>query len=257
MPSLLIIQWGIVGFYAVIYFLLGFMRGGSKSTYFTIVAFITTFISLYLISFISLNLILNDSFTLVSLLEMANGYAGGIIPETVFTYAADPTLAAFAIAIIDLILRIIGFIILYPILKGLLTLIIFRPIWSFGIKKALLKKQNEKLYEQAMTEGKKNYKPSKRLKKNLLGRFWGGIMGSAQGLLVAFMILLPVLILSGFLTVDRPAAEVSSGGNSIELAAIPGIPNLEGLMGEIDQYLDQIDEMNEQGLGSIMKQITV
>lgn len=108
-----------------------------------------------------------------------------------------------------------------------------------------------------MTEGKKNYKPSKRLKKNLLGRFWGGIMGSAQGLLVAFMILLPVLILSGFLTVDRPAAEVSSGGNSIELAAIPGIPNLEGLMGEIDQYLDQIDEMNEQGLGSIMKQITV
>lgn len=135
MPSLLIIQWGIVGFYAVIYFLLGFMRGGSKSTYFTIVAFITTFISLYLISFISLNLILNDSFTLVSLLEMANGYAGGIIPETVFTYAADPTLAAFAIAIIDLILRIIGFIILYPILKGLLTLIIFRPIWSFGIKK--------------------------------------------------------------------------------------------------------------------------
>lgn len=257
MPSLLIIQWGIVGFYAVIYFLLGFMRGGSKSTYFTIVAFITTFISLYLISFISLNLILNDSFTLVSLLEMANGYAGGIIPETVFTYAADPTLAAFAIAIIDLILRIIGFIILYPILKGLLTLIIFRPIWSFGIKKALLKKQNEKLYEQAMTEGKKNYKPSKRLKKNFLGRFWGGIMGSAQGLLVAFMILLPVLILSGFLTVDRPAAEVSSGGNSIELAAIPGIPNLEGLMGEIDQYLDQIDEMNEQGLGSIMKQITV
>ena len=257
MPSLLIIQWGIVGFYAVIYFLIGFMRGGSKSTYFTIVAFITTFISLYLISFISLNLILSESFTLVSLLEMANGYAGGIIPETVFTYAADPALAAFAIAIIDLILRIIGFIVLYPLIKGLLTLIIFRPIWSFGIKKALLKRQNEKLYEQAMTEGKKNYKPSKRLKKNVLGRFWGGIMGSAQGLLVAFIILLPVIILSGFLTVDRPAAEVSSGGNSIELATIPGLPDMSGLLEQIDQYLVQIDEMNEQGLGSIMKQITV
>ena len=118
MPSLLIIQWGIVGLYAVIYFLLGFIRGGSKSTYFTIVAFITTFVSLYLISFISLNLILSESFTIISLLETINGYVGGIIPETVFTYANDPMLAAFAIAVVDLILRIVGFIVIYPMIKG-------------------------------------------------------------------------------------------------------------------------------------------
>ena len=260
MPSLLIIQWGIVGFYAVIYFLLGFIRGGSKSTYFTIVAFITTFVSLYLISFISLNLILSESFTLVSLLEMINGYVGGMIPETVFTYASDPMLAAFAIAVVDLILRIVGFIVIYPMIKGLLTLIIFRPIWSFGIKKALLKRQNEKLYEEAMSEGKKNYVPKKRLKKNLLGRFWGGFMGAFQGLLVAFIVLLPVLIISGFLTVERPADELPLGleeTNETKLAAIPGMPDLGGMLGTIDDYLVQLDEMNTQGLGSYMKQITV
>ena len=260
MPSLLIIQWGIVGLYAVIYFLLGFIRGGSKSTYFTIVAFITTFVSLYLISFISLNLILSESFTIISLLETINGYVGGIIPETVFTYANDPMLAAFAIAVVDLILRIVGFIVIYPMIKGLLTLIIFRPIWSFGIKKALLKRQNEKLYEEAMSEGKKNYVPKKRLKKNLLGRFWGGFMGAFQGLLVAFIVLLPVLIISGFLTVERPAEELPLANdqtNETKLAAIPGLPDLSGMMETLDEYLIQLDEMNTQGLGSYMKQITV
>lgn len=254
LPSLLIIQWGIVGFYVVIYFLLGFLRGGSKSTYFTIVAFVTTFISLYLISFISLNLILSDTFTLVSLLEMANGYAGGIIPAQVMTFAADPVLAAFAIAVVDLILRIIGFIILYPLIKGLLTLIIFRPIWSFGIKKALLRRQNERLEERFVPEGKKKFVPRKRLKKTFLGRFVGGFMGSLQGLLVAFIILLPLLILSGFLTVNDPA-QTSQGADATPLAV--GIPDLGGMQDMLDDYLAQIDEMNTQGLGAMVKQITI
>ncbi len=254
LPSLLILQWGIVGFYVVIYFLLGFLRGGSKSTYFTIVAFITTFISLFLISFISLNLILSDTFTLVSLLDMINGYAGGIIPAQVMTYAADPVLAAFAIAVVDLILRITGFIILYPLVKGLLTLIIFRPIWSFGIKKALLRRQNEKYEEQSMSEGKKKFVPSKRLKKTFLGRFVGGFMGSLQGLLVAFIMLLPLLIISGFLTVDT-TQQTHQGQDATPLAI--GLPGFEGMGDMVDDYLAQIDEMNAQGLGAMVKQITI
>ena len=55
---------------------------------------------------------------------MIDGYAGGVIPESVYTYVADPVLASFAVAVIDLIL-IVGFIIIYPLLKGLLTLLIF------------------------------------------------------------------------------------------------------------------------------------
>lgn len=254
LPSLLILQWGIVGFFVVIYFLLGFLRGGSKSTYFTIVAFITTFISLYLISFISLNLILSDSFTLVSLLDMINGYVGGIIPAQVMTYAADPVLAAFAIAVVDLILRIVGFIILYPLVKGLLTLIIFRPIWSFGIKKALLRRQNQKLEERSMSEGKKKYVPSKRLKKTFLGRFLGGLMGSLQGFLVAFIMLLPLLIISGFLTVDT-TVQTHQQQHATPLAI--GLPGFEGMSDMVDDYLAQIDEMNAQGLGAMVKQITI
>ncbi len=255
-PSLLIIQWGIVGFYVVIYFILGFLRGGSKSTYFTIVAFITTFISLYLISFISLNLFLSSSFTLVNLLEMINGYAGGIIPAMVFDYAADPTLAAFAIAIVDLILRIVGFIVIYPLIKGLLTLIIFRPIWSYGIKKALIRRQNDKMYEQAIDEGRKDYKPQKRYKKNFFGRFFGGFMGAFQGLLVAFVVLLPLLILTSFLSIETSGTPIEHTDGDTELA-IGGLPDLGGLETMLDNYLAQIDELNAQGLGAIVRQITI
>ena len=255
-PSLLIIQWGIVGFYVVIYFILGFLRGGSKSTYFTIVAFITTFISLYLISFISINLFLSNSFTLVNLLEMINGYAGGVIPAMVFDYAADPTLAAFAIAIVDLILRIVGFIVIYPLIKGLLTLIIFRPIWSYGIKKALIRRQNDKMYEQAIDEGRKDYKPQKRYKKNFFGRFFGGFMGAFQGLLVAFVVLLPLLIMTSFLSIETSGTPIDHTDGDTELA-IGGLPDLGGLETMLDDYLAQIDELNAQGLGAIVRQITI
>jgi hypothetical protein len=185
---------------------------------------------------------------------MANGYAGGIIPEQVMTFAADPVLAAFAIAVVDLILRIIGFIVLYPIIKCLLTLIIFRPIWSFGIKKALLRRQNERLEERFVPEGKKKFVPRKRLKKTFLGRFVGGFMGSLQGLLVAFIILLPLLILSGFLTVNT-TTQTNQDSDGVPLAV--GLPDMGGMQDMLDDYLAQIDEMNAQGLGAMVKQITI
>ncbi|MFA5526308.1 MAG: hypothetical protein WC992_05730 [Acholeplasmataceae bacterium] len=255
LPSLLILQWGLIGFYVVIYFILGFLRGGSKSTYFTLVAFITTFLSLFAISFISLNLILSDSFTLVSLLEMIDSRFGNIIPAEVYTYLSDPELAGFAVALVDLILRIVGFIILYPFIKFLLTLIIFRPIWSFGIKKALLKKQNEKLEVVAMEQNKKKFVPTKKLKKTLLGRFVGGFMGSLQGVLVAFIVLMPILIISGFLTVAPSGEPVDNQEEGIPLAV--GMPDLGPMADMLDDYLLQIDEMNQQGLGAMVKQITV
>ncbi len=187
---------------------------------------------------------------------MINGYAGGIIPAMVFDYAADPALAAFAIAIVDLILRIVGFILIYPFIKGLLTLIIFRPIWSYGIKKALIRRQNDKMYEQAIDEGRKNYKPQKRYKKNFFGRFFGGFMGAFQGLLVAFVVLLPLLIMTSFLSVETSGTPIDHTDGDTELA-IGGLPDLGGLETMLDNYLAQIDELNAQGLGAIVRQITI
>ena len=80
-------------------------------------------------------------------------------------------------------------------------------------------------------------------------------MGSIQGLLVAFIILLPVLIISGFLTVDNITTPVSHHDNHSELAV--GIPGLEGMDSMLSDYLVQIDELNASGLGSVMRQITV
>ena len=256
LPSLLIIQWGIVGFFVVIYFLLGFLRGGSKSTYFTIVSFITTFVSLFAISFISIRFLLTGSNTLVSFIQQIEGLVGGgFVPDEVYAYLADPLIVAFAVALIDLVLRIIGFIVLYPLIKGLLTLIIFRPIWSFGIKRALIARQNDKLADKAAEKGI-TFKPKRRLKKNFFGRFWGGIMGAFQGALVAFVTLMPILIIAGFLTVPASEGELNQQNPDVVPLATT-LPGLGGITSMLDDYLVQIDELNTQGLGAILKQIKV
>ncbi|MDI6452695.1 hypothetical protein [Peloplasma aerotolerans] len=257
MPSLLLIQWGVVGFFIVMHFLIGFIRGTSKSTYFTIVNILMTIVTLLLISLISLNLILSPSFTFQDLVIRIQNMSGNIIPEDVVTYITDPALTGFIVAIIDLVLRIVGFFTLYPIIKGFFTLIIFRPIWSFGIKKSLLRKQNEKLqieFNEKQT-GKKKFVPTKRLKKNISSRFFGGTIGAVNGLVVAFIFLLPVLVMASFISGFNDTVTVANHHSITELSTtneeLITIPN------EIQQYLNEVAEMNEKGFSSITRQIVV
>jgi hypothetical protein len=256
MPSLLLIQWGVVGFFVVAHFLIGFLRGTSKSTYFTIVNILMTIVTLLLISLISINLILSPSFTFEDLVLRIQSMTGNIIPQDIVTYLVDPALTGFIVAIIDLVLRIVGFFSLYPIIKGFFTLIIFRPIWSFGIKKSLLRKQNEKLqieFNEKQT-GKKKFVPTKRLKKNISSRFFGGTIGAVNGLLIAFIFLLPVLVMASFVSGFNDTLTVANQSDT-ELSTSNGeiitIPN------EVQQYLNEVAEMNEKGFSSITRQIVV
>jgi hypothetical protein len=258
MPSLLVIQWGIVGFFVAIHFIFGFLRGSSKSTYFSIVSIVTTFISLWLVSLLSFNLIFSESFTLTSAIEMVTGMIGFAIPAEFLVYVEDPQIVAIVFAFADLVLRIIGFITLYPIIKFFITLIVFKPIWKHGIKKNLLKKQNDKAlakFEES-PHGKKKFVPSKKLQKNFLGRFFGAFMGGIRGFVMAFVFLLPILVIAGFLA-DVPDVvtirvfsneETLSTGDSTDLIALPPV---------VEDYLAQIKEMNESGLGAITRQIVI
>jgi len=256
MPSFLMIQWGVIGFFVGIHFLIGFLRGSSKSTYFTIVSIILTVITLWIVSIISFSWIFGSSFSLASLLQFVEKYTGSLVPAEYITYLEDPALSGFIVAIMDLVLRIIAFVLLYPFIKFSLTLTIFRPIWKHGIKKALLKKQNEKqevIFEEKGLVDKKFVK-SKKLKKNVLGRFFGGAMGAVRGFVVAFVFLIPVLVFSGYLSVvstdvviDDTSNQTLSTGNQ-QLIAIPS---------EIQDILDNINEMNQGGLSSMTKDILI
>jgi hypothetical protein len=255
MPSFLLIQWGIVGFFVLINFLWGFKRGSSKSIYFTIVNIFLAISVLFLISHVSLNLIFTDAQVFATYVEMIENLSGFTIPQEFRSYIYEPELVAFLIAILDLVLRIVLFFSLYPIIKGFFRLIIFRPIWSFGIKKALLRKQNDKLREQHEDKygTSKRFKPKRKLKVGFLNRLFGGTVGSLYGLIFAYILLLPILVIASFVTGISENLNLASNDQTVlsdqtEVVQVPSI---------VIEILEKIEEMNQFGLSSITNQIII
>ncbi|PKK96894.1 MAG: hypothetical protein CVV58_04020, partial [Tenericutes bacterium HGW-Tenericutes-3] len=255
MPSLLMIQWGIVGFFVVIHFLIGFLRGSSKSTYFTIVSLIMTVVTLLIVANISLNWIFS-AMSISSILNLAQTYTRNLGIDAYLAYLEDPAVTGFIVAIIDLVIRIIAFIIFYPIIKFTLTLTIFKPIWKHGVKKALLKKQNEKAeenYDENNSKGK-SFSPSKRLNKGVLGRFFGGAMGAIRGFVVAFIFLIPIIVIAGF------AGNVTNalpGGDNSNLSLSNDNQQIIAIPSEVQDILNNINDMNQNGLGAMTRSITI
>jgi siroheme synthase len=256
MPEFYLIQWGVIGVFVLIHFLIGFLRGSSKSTYFTIVSLVLTVVTLWLVSKISLNLLFSTFLSLETLIATIQNLSGGIIPEEFIEYILNPTISAVIIAVIDLVIKIVAFILIYPFLKWSLTMTIFRPIWVAFIKKPLIKKQNEKDKLAFEKKGQKNrkFKPSKKLKKPILGRLLGGFMGAIRGFVVGVVFLLPVIVLAGFVSGiasnlsynEDGTFQLSSDAN--EMISIPG---------EYNEIIDNIIRMNENGIGRLTSQIVI
>ena len=257
MPSFLMIQWGIIGFFVVIHFLIGFLRGTSKSTYFTIVSLIMTVVTLWIVSKLSFNLLLTSGLFSTSLLDLVNGLSGGAIPADIINYLNEPEILGLVIAIADLVLRIVAYFVLYPLIKFSLTITIFKPIWKHGIKKSMLKKQNEEArikHEEKENQNRK-FVPSKRLNKNVLSRLFGGAIGSVRGLVVAFIFLVPLLVIAGFASEITSSLNIEENQNTQALSSTTELAI--AIPSEIQEILNNIKEMNEGGLSAIVKDIKI
>jgi len=253
LPALYILQWLTIGIYIVLYFIIGMFRGAQKSLYFTIVNVITTIVVIALISQLSIRFVFNFV-ELDTLIDMVNGYTSNSL-SNVEPYLNDPAVQSTIFIFIDLVLRIIGFFVLYPILKRILTFIIFRPIWSFGIKKAIIKKQNEQAEEKAIQKNKK-FKPRKRMKKSAINRFVGGVFGSINGMIVAFVILIPITVSATYVSnIDTTQLSAIESQNQNLALNAPGVSG--STLDEIIKYLEQTQELNEKGLSSITKYMTI
>ena len=256
MPELYLIQWGVIGFFVLIHFIIGFLRGASKSTYFSIVSLVLTIVTLWLVSKISLNLLFSTFMSLETFILTIQNLTGGMIPENMIEYILDPTISAVLIAIIDIVIKIVAFIIIYPFLKWSLTMSIFRPIWTMAIKKSILKSQNAKDKVAFETKSKSNrkFRPSKKLKKPIFGRLLGGFMGAIRGFVVGFVFLIPVIVIGGFVSgvgsvlLSNPQGGYQLSADGKEMVEIPS---------EFDEIIENIIRMNEQGLGSIARQIVI
>ncbi len=256
-PSFVMIQWGIIGFFVGIHFLIGFSRGSKKSTYYTVVSLIMTVVTLLIVANISFNWVFDNVLSIPTVLQMVQNYTGFQIPTEFASYAEDPAIVGFAVAIADLVLRIIAYILLYPVIKFFLTLAIFKPIWKHGIKKAFLKSQNAKaeIEYQENENNSKKFVPSKKLKKSLLGRFFGGAMGAVRGFVVAFIFLIPILVLSSYVASVSDAITVEN--ENVQTLSTDGNQNLIAIPSQIQDILNNISEMNQGGLSSITKDITI
>ncbi len=257
MPSLLVMQWLIVGFFVLIHFLLGMIRGTAKSAWFLLAYVVTAILTFVLISNFTLTWFFTTQESMAGLIATANGWSGGFLTDYM-DYLTDPAITPVIFMILDLVIKIILYSILFPIIRFLLTLIIFRPIWKHVFFKKMLAAQNEKLEEKHESSGSgKKFRRKKKLKINFLSRLSGGFIGAVRGVLVAFVFLLPILVFGSFIgQIDVAALTggVSQTGTTQLAAGDPGDPF--GLAGYAT-YLEQIHEMNEQGFAQITNMITV
>lgn len=257
MPSLLVIQWLVVGFFVLIHFLLGMKRGTLKSAWFLLAYVVTAVLTFVLIANVTLAWFFKTTADMEGLLTWANGLAGGALNDFL-PYLTDPTVLPVIFMILDLIVKIILYVMFFPIIRWLLTLIVFKPIWKHIFLKRMLDKQNtqNELDHEASGSDKK-YKKQKKLKISFMGRLSGGLVGAVRGFLVAFVFLLPILVFGSFIAkIDTTALTgQQTSTNQTQLAV--GDPGDPFGLAQYADYLNQIKEMDQLGLGQLTRQITV
>ena len=112
----LLAQWGIVLLFVLFHFFLGFKRGTSKSLYYFVVSLIMTVVTLLLVSMITIRVL----YTPTSLISQVKGLWDAF-PTEYEAILADPGVGAVIFALVDLVVKIVAFFILYPIVKFVLT----------------------------------------------------------------------------------------------------------------------------------------
>ncbi len=256
MPTLLQMQWMLVGFFVLIHFLLGMKRGTAKSAWFLLAYVVTATLTIVMIAQFTLTWFFTTQESMVGIIDWANGLAGGILSDF-RNYYADPAITPVIFMILDLVFKIILYAILFPIVRWLLTLIIFRPIWKHIFLKRMLAKQNEALeLEHEEMGNNKKFKKKKKLKLSLLSRFSGGLIGGVRGVLVAFVALLPLLVFSSFIGKLDPGS-IPTLSDPADATTLSNGSQTASPYDEIDKYLQEIDEMNAGGFGQITNAITV
>ncbi|MFP4187707.1 MAG: hypothetical protein ACLFSU_06020, partial [Acholeplasmataceae bacterium] len=211
------------------------------------VSIIMTVVTLWLVSLITVRWF----FTPDSLVSFIQNVSGGLIPSDFEQYLTDPRFSGVVVSLVDLVVRIVAFFLLYPIVKWLLTLIIFRTFWQRYILPGLLARQDRKKQEEMRNkpfEERYSLLPSRTYDKNLLGRLFGGVFGAVRGLLVAFVLLLPVFVLASFTETPQSGTDLEQQGEMMTITV--GDQEIEVNGNDYEEIFDSIDEVNESGMSS-------
>ena len=241
MPSLLLIQWGIVGFFVLFYFIIGFFRGTLKTGYYTLVSILLTLIVLWIVSGISFG----TYFSSQEFVDLIQSNSGNAIPSDFATYLLQPSVIALVFAIVDVVVRIVVFYVLYIFFKWFLSFVVFGTLYKYSLEKQFRKlfksdkvlvKEGESLEDAGVTL-KKRY-------KTFGDRMGGAAIGAVRGLITVFVLLMPLLVLvstASNLTFDDTTSNVVS---SSQLAT--GDQGVNALITtDIEDIVNWVNEINE------------
>lgn len=176
--------WTFIGLFVLINLLLGFKRGSKKSIYYAVTSLITFVLVAVFISFVTIKWFFPTIDSLVVFLEKI-----GVSPSSeIIEQLKDPSINSAVYAVFDLIFKGLAFLIIYPFIKLILKLVIYKPIY----KRHIAKKEN-----QVDILLKQYTKKSKKDEVSSVSRFGGSIVGIVRGFLTAYIFLIPLILLLG------------------------------------------------------------
>ena len=244
MPSLILIQWGVVGFFVAIHFIFGFLRGTLRSGYYTIANILVMLFILWVVSTISIS----TFFTAESLIELIQSNTGNAIPSDIVTYLSDPNVFAFVVAIADVIIKLVLFYILFIFFRWFLSFVFFGAIWELTIGRYL--KQSAKK-AQLVDGAEQTAKVVKvKRKKTFASRLGGALIGSVRGLVTAFVLLMPLLII--FSSLSNLTFDDTTISNDIVSELNMNERPVESIItNDIEDMIEWLNELNDENVTNI------
>src|SRR5690554_773177 len=222
------VQWGVFLSLTLIHFLLGVKRGTLKTSYYFFTSVAITFLSVIVISFMSIQWAINVP-GIVSTIENLFNFK---LSEDLRIIIMDPNMQLIIRGVLDIVFKLLMFIVVYPIAKFLLTHTVFKLFWKFA-------------FEHATKEDDVTTKTRKT------SRLFGGFLGSIRGFVTAYFILIPLF----FMLSAASGISGSSDSTSIK-AKLSDAPQSEN-NSTLDLILDEVAKTNDQIISQYFNRFTV
>ncbi|MDY0277748.1 MAG: hypothetical protein RBQ97_06655 [Acholeplasma sp.] len=240
----LAVQWGIILFFVLINFMIGFKRGTKKTLYYTVVSIALTGLLLFGLSLLSIRMF----FTPGSLLNLVDKYV--TLPSGIRDLLLNEETSAVVFAILDIILKIVIFILLYGLIKFLLTQIIFKRIWKKHIEKT-----NKTVRKTRIKNAVFLIESKKRV--TLGSRFLGSFIGAFRGVFVAFMLLLPLIVITNATTKFATTNNNGTTTNALIEKLSTDSDSSSSEDSDLLKYLKVAQNFSNKGLGALTKKVAI
>ena len=151
----------------------------------------------------------------------------------------DPNIGMVIVAFLDIIIKIVSFIIVYPIIKFVLTVTLFRYIW--------------KVIETKNSRNNDYYEVDYGHRHGQQSRIYGGLLGVIRGALTAYILLLPLL----FILSSVDAINIDMDDETTVHHNLSSDSSLDNEASQLDLLQEQISKFNEVNINNYVNLLKI